>query len=337
MQRHRIRVGVVGAGSVVRSLHLPVLQALPDIDVRWICDGDIEAAKSAARTFGIRTACATLDERTADADVALVAIPVGARRAALETILDRKQHAFCEKPFALTLDDHRWILSTARAAGARVGVALVRRVYGSTRLAAQLIASGALGAVESVIAGEGSRLQRTGREGDWYQASAALAGGGVLMETGPHVIDQVMTICGGRAVTIESCVQTSRDDLDFETSARATLDLGSGPRARVRLDVSRLRDVWNGILVRCERGELRIGLGVETGVALAARGERARTRLEAPGPRDAYAAFAEEWRGFLSRCRGGDWTDEDTGLLTTAFIDACYSLGRAGARPAIAP
>lgn len=325
-----ISVGVLGAGSVVRSLHLPVLRAFSGVRVRWICDADLERAKSAARVADVEDVCSSLEDHPREVDVVLVAIPVGARRPALATIASRKEHAFCEKPFAASLEDHEWMISRARAGGIHLGVALVRRVYGSTDLARRLLASGVLGAVESVSAGEGARIQRTGREGEWYQADPEASGGGVLMETGPHLVDQVMTICDVRSFSIESCVQTTSGGLEFETVAKGTLELRSGRMARFRMDVTRLRDVYNGIVIRCEHGELRVGLGVDSGVQIAGRSGGPAVRLEAPGPRDAHSAFAEEWRRFLARSESpADGAEDDTGLLTTAFIDACYRFGRA--------
>ena len=321
-----LRIGVLGAGEVVRALHLPVLRAMSDADVRWICDSDLRSARESAKIFRIGTACSSLEECREDVDVVLVAIPVGFRRPALEIILDRGQHAFCEKPFAASEDDHRWMLAKARAARLRLGVALVRRFYGSTSLARRVLASGLLGQIHTVIAGEGSRVQRTGRHGNWYQASALASGGGVLRESGCHLIDQLVTICDVRGFALDSCVMTKQDGLDFETAARGVLNLGSGDAPRFRFEVSRLRDVYNGIVVRGANGEVRINLDVLSGVEIAVSDDRPTVRLGAPGPADALSAFGAEWQAFLSACReGAGFADEDTGLMTTLLIDACYT------------
>ena len=322
------RIGVLGAGAVVRALHLPVLKALPDADVRWICDVDIRSAQQLAKTFGIRTACSSIEQCPVDVDIVLVAIPVGFRRPATTVLTDRGHHAFFEKPFASSEDEHRWVLAKARTSRSRLGVALVRRFYGTTALARQIIASGVLGEIRSVTASEGSRIQRTGRDENWYQASAQASGGGALRETGSHVIDQVLTICDVRAFAIEECRMTKHEGIELDTVARGRLDLASGDTPIFRLEVSRLRDVYNGIVIHGRNGELRIGLAADSAVEIAGPDRRSPVRLRAEGPSDALSAFAAEWQRFLLDCREGpDFTDEDTGLMTTVFTDACYAAG----------
>lgn len=315
---------------MVRAFHLPVLRAMPDVEVRWICDQDLDRARTAAIDFGIGRAHRSLDQCDGAVDIVLVAIPTGARRAALQRIISNGWHALCEKPFAPAPKDHRWIIAEARAAKVRLGVGLVRRFYRSTILARSLIESGTLGSIERVIAGEGQRVHRTGRGADWYQASAEASGGGVLMESGPHLIDQMLTVCGVAGFTISRCLQKTQGGLDFETFAAGSLQVGTGGLAPFTLRVSRLNDVYNGIVIRCERGEVRMGLEVDSPVELRATDRVAPLRVTATeGPADLLSAFAAQWRQFISRCFSScAFSDQDTGLLTTDFIAACYDLTR---------
>src|SRR5258708_7826136 len=138
MDQNRIKIGVIGAGWVAQSWHLPVLAAMPQVDLKWICDVDRARAEKTARAFGVRETRQNAVD-CPDVDIALLAIPLGFRGPVMATVFSRKWHAFVEKPFAATLAEHDGILQAAASAGVEVGVAFLRRFYAGTVLARQLI------------------------------------------------------------------------------------------------------------------------------------------------------------------------------------------------------
>jgi predicted dehydrogenase len=328
-----IRVGVVGAGSIVRGWHLPVLQRLPGVKLEWICDHDVDRARELAAAFKI-PACYGSVGHCPDIDIALLAIPVGSRRAVMEEILPRGWHAFCEKPFAPTLADHKWMVEEAERQGVRLGVGLQRRQFGSTHAARRVLLSGIIGPVELIIAGEGRRIRNTGRSGDWYQASASASGGGVLVEWGSHLVDQVFTICRVSDFRIEQCSQQIINGLEFETSVQGTVSLAGQDRdVRLAMVVTRLHDVYNGVVIRCAGGELRLGPEAGGAVELLAADGVVVARLEGTERPDRawQDAIRREWEDFMAACSDSPaFSDWDTGVLNTAFMEACY---RFGAKP----
>src|SRR5260370_5129251 len=48
-----LRIGIIGAGGVARSIHLPGFALCPQVEIGAVCDQDPEAARSlsGARTF----------------------------------------------------------------------------------------------------------------------------------------------------------------------------------------------------------------------------------------------------------------------------------------------
>jgi predicted dehydrogenase len=321
-----VRLGIVGAGYVVESYHLPVLRSLRQVDLRWICDQDAGRARRLAAAAGIPRAAGAVEE-CSDVDMVLVAIPVGARRGVMEKVLARGWHAFCEKPFAPTLADHEWIVAEARRRAVRLGVGLVRRFYESTQTAQRLIYAQVLGPVREILAGEGAWMRRTGRGPDWYQASAQASGGGTLFETGSHLVDQTFTVCGVEGYQISRCAQKSSDGLEFETSVQGEVELQRGRTAPFAFVVTRLDDVYNGIVVRCQQGELRVSVAPDGLAAIAGRDGRMVGRVGTPSsPQSAVlSAVRAEWQAFISACgRSAEFSDWDTGILTTSFIEECY-------------
>jgi len=321
-----VRVGLLGAGNVVESLHLPVLCGLNGVTITWICDKDTARARALASTYEIPHAVESLDD-CFDVDIVLVAIPVGARRSALDKILARGWHAFCEKPFAPTLRDHEWIVAEARRRQVRLGVGLVRRHYASVKMAREVLGSGVLGPLKMILGGEGARVRHTGRGGDWYQARAQASGGGVLFEAGPHLVDQMFTICRAEGYQIDRCRQKVLNGIEFETSVRGTLSVDGGGPVPFGIVVSQLNDVYNGIVVRGQNGELRLGAAPHGAIEIYGRDGRLAGRLgSVASEAQAFsAAVRAEWREFIDACaRSVELCDRDTGLLTTAFIEACY-------------
>jgi predicted dehydrogenase len=324
--KQMIRAGVLGAGNVVESLHLPVLRSLDGVKIAWVCDKDAARGRALASAYDIPHAFGSLDD-CFDVDVVLVAIPVGARRVALEKILARGWHAFCEKPFAPTLQDHEWIVAEARRRKVRLGIGLVRRHYTSVKMARELLGSGVLGPLKMILGGEGARVRQTGRGGDWYQASGQASGGGVLFETGSHLVDQVFTICQVQDFEIDHCSQKVLNGIEFETSAGGTLIVGGGRPVPFQIVVSHLNDVYNGIVLRCQNGELRLGAVANGTTDIYGRDGRITARLgRSSSEGEAFiVAVRAEWQEFVDSCaRSVEFCDWETGLLTTAFIEACY-------------
>jgi predicted dehydrogenase len=210
----------------------------------------------------------------------------------------------------------------------RLGVGLVRRHYASVTLAREWLGSGVLGPLRMILAGEGGRVRHTGRGGDWYQASARASGGGVLFEVGPHLVDQVFTICRVEDYRIDRCRQKALNGIEFETSVRGSLVVDGGRPVPFGLVVSQLHDVYNGIVLRCQNGELRLGAAPNGTTEIYGHHGKITGRLGGSSASEGEAfsaAVRAEWKEFIDACaRSVEFSDWDTGLLTTAFIEACY-------------
>jgi predicted dehydrogenase len=320
-----IRLGVIGAGSVVANYHLPILQKVSGVRVAWITDPVRARAEQLAKVYGIPRVIASLAE-CGDVDAVLVAAPVGARKPIIETIADRGWHAFVEKPFAATAADHEWMLALARQRRMVMAVGLLRRHYETTRRARKIISAELLGPVHEIFAGEGARARKFGRGADWYHGNAE-ASGGVFFETGSHLVDMTFLICGVESFEIERCEQQLSGALEVETRALSSVTLRGGGRVPLRIAVSRLNDIYNGIVVRCRHGELRVPTDPERNVELCATsGEVVGSFPGSPKPGMPPAVLGE-WEEFLAHVARRD-ISLDTGYLTTSFIEKSYRMAR---------
>jgi predicted dehydrogenase len=330
------RIGIIGAGAVVETLHLPVLAAMPSASLSWICDLALDRAREVARRFGIAAAYSKVDE-CPDVDVVLVAIPIGVRRPVLEQCFARRFNVFSEKPFARTVEEHDTLIQGAERAGVRIGVALMRRFYQSTRTAARIVRDRSLGTLKYVLAGEGGRMRGTGRGADWYQTSREAAGGGVLIETGSHLVDQVALITGASDLQVDEYEHTSCDGVEGHARVRASCSIPHASNFPVEFQLSRIDEVPNGIWLKFDEALVKLDCASTSAVTILDRRCRPIGIVSPePGASLPLQAFYAEWRSFLAECAGGPAGDTSArkARLSTALIQQCYARARAGRAPA---
>jgi predicted dehydrogenase len=327
-----IKIGVIGAGDVADKYHLPILAAMREVELEWICDLDRARATKLAAAYGISRVEQDLS-KCADVDIALVAVPVGNRKTVFDIVFSRKWNVFVEKPFAASTIEHKHILQRARESGSQVGAAFLRRFYSGTAIAEQVAAQSLLGPIHQVWATEGAQIRSTGRnENQSWRSNRRTAGGGMLIETGCHIIDQVLTICRAQQFSLEDCKITYRDDIDFEFTAAGTLELRGGGRCRFGIGASWLQELYNAIVIEFERAILKVSLNADDAGAwlVDTRGNIIAHLSSIPGsgmankggPKAVYA----EWLEFIRQCEEKKQSRvcAESALLTTTFIEDCY-------------
>jgi predicted dehydrogenase len=324
-----MKIGLIGCGDVVESLHLPALAQIPDLKVKWVCDTAAPRAKQLARNWGIKSAFSNLDD-CPDVDAVLIATPVGTRESILARTFERGWHALCEKPFAQSADVHGAILDAAREKGVKLGAGFMRRYYWAVEQAHGILRSQHLGSLRRISAGESAHLERTGVDLSSYRNNARASGGGVLMETGCHLIDECLFIADASGAQIEKCSRKTWESFEVETYASGHIDGSDGSQAALEVVISGSRPVFQGIVLGCERGEIRLSLDPAIGMQISF-GRLSSRPLELTHPKPGQhlhhvlAAFRSEWKHFADGVSGAcEWNMErETGWLTSSVIQQC--------------
>jgi hypothetical protein len=83
-------IGIVGAGSIVAKLHIPVLLNTPGVGISWITDVDVQRSRRLAKDFDLHEVRLPNPSDVPDADIVLLAIPYGARPAYYEALCTRQ-------------------------------------------------------------------------------------------------------------------------------------------------------------------------------------------------------------------------------------------------------
>jgi predicted dehydrogenase len=293
---NRIRVAIVGCGAITELAYLPALARLSDVEIACLVDVDRARARLLADRYGVTSTVGDARELAGGVDVAAVALPHDLHRPVGCALMEHGINVFCEKPLACTATDAEAMVTCAEQHGVRLGVGNIRRLFWNSGAVRQVITSGRLGRLVHVRCDEGSVY-------DWPTVSGFFfdrrrAGGGVLMDTGAHVLDLLLWWLGEYPVSI-----TYADD-DYggvEAECTARFSFRSGIDAEVSL--SRIAKLRNRYVLRFTGGEIAYHPHDYSAIAVRPTGKRA--RLER-GPNHSFEAyFATMLAGFVDAVRTG--------------------------------
>ncbi len=142
------RIGVIGAGGIVRASHLPAYRSV-GWDVVRIASRTEAAARDAAQEFAIPAASDDFGDVIADEAVEVVdiSLPPHLQREVAEAAFGAGKHVLIQKPMATTLEDATAIVEAAEQAGLKLAVNQNGRWDPAIRACHELIGRGAFGAL----------------------------------------------------------------------------------------------------------------------------------------------------------------------------------------------
>lgn len=342
----KLRLALVGCGAIAQQMHLPVLAGHEGLMLAALVDRDRARAAALARAYGVPQAMADLADLPADSiDAAILATPPAHHAPGAIALLERGVHVLVEKPMATRLADAQAMCAAAESAGRTLAVGFFRRFYPSIRLLKGLLEGGAWG-----------RALRFAAEGGGMYAWAAatlgnmrreLAGGGVLIDYGSHVLDLLLFL-----------FEEPAEVLDYADNSLGGVEADCRLRLRLRqrgepvegtVELARTRELGNWIRVECERGRLefsftdrfRVRIVPQEGSVADAVGGRARGVALSAGWEGEneevswYETFRLQIDDWLEAIRTGrrPLCDGRSALAGMRVIEACYSRGGAGQLP----
>jgi scyllo-inositol 2-dehydrogenase (NAD+) len=288
------RVGVLGAGEVVRSHHLPVLLAA-GVDVAWIADPSPVAARRAHWQFRVPTiSLSDAWSRLDDVDAVLLAAPVGRRSEHHERLARSGTAVYLEKPIATSPTELDGLI--ARYDRSSVTCGFQRRSFANVGAIRTLLAELPLGPVRRIEFREGGRATATGAKG--FRDDATAAGGGILTELGCHGLDTIDQLVGLDAATVEDQELLEDQGVEREVSLR----LRSG-EIDVDVELSWLRDIDSCVNVICEHGILTSSARMLGGVHVTTAESSVRS-WHGRGAQNPAQGFWDTWSHALQLPRG---------------------------------
>ena len=309
MTSRKLRVGVIGAGAFARAGHLPGLTSHPRAEVAMLCGRDAARTNALATEFGI--GAVTLDPAELCAsdqvDAVTICTPNDVHGRHVLLALSHGKHVFCEKPLALTVDEATAMTEAARQRPVvhQVGYTF-RHLFGIEELHRR-VKAGDIGQ-PLVLRCHHQYFDGVESEaGVRWQHRLAVAGGGVLRNSGSHLLDLARLILGPVAAVRAELGFGDRPGVETDDVAMVRLRHASG--VRTECFVSRLAAAQrpNFVEVVGSKGSLH---------ALISRGGfdrlsriTARNRLDVALPPDAtdgrFHALHRMMHGFVDGCLKG--------------------------------
>ena len=302
-----------------------------NVETVALVDTDLARAKSLAKAYGVPNVSDSHRTVSKVADAALVAVPNRFHAPVTLDLLNDGIHVLVEKPMALNLRECDAIISAAEAAGLVLAVGLVRRFYPSSQFVR--------GGIEQGLIGDITRFDVTeGRVFDWPAASDSffrkeISGGGVLIDTGVHVLDLLLWWLG------------DPESLEYYDDAAGGVEADCYLQMRYpngivgTVEISRTRNLRNSCILYGTRGTLHVGTDFDSQVSLTLKGREMTLTGQVFRDRAGPSEFLEPYRRQLDNFADAVLNGQEPlvpgheGRRSLAVIESCYAARRPLLKP----
>ncbi len=189
----KLKIGIIGCGNI-SSIYMQNCQNFDHLELVACADLDVERAQSQAAKFGVPKAY-SVQELLNDSDIQLVinlTIPK-AHAAVCIQALEAGKHVYTEKPLAVTREEGKQILETAKKHNLLVGSAPDTFLGAGIQTSINLIEQGEIG----VPIGASAFMISRGHE-HWHPDPAFFydIGGGPMFDMGPYYLTALVSLLG---------------------------------------------------------------------------------------------------------------------------------------------
>ncbi|MCC3371595.1 Gfo/Idh/MocA family protein [Cohnella sp. REN36] len=350
----KIKVAVIGCGTIANSAHIPAYMANPDAEIKYFCDIDLTRAEQAVQKYGVGQAVADYRTILEDPEVEAVSVctPNHVHASISIDCLRAGKHVLCEKPAARTYAEALEMQKVQNETGKVLNIGVVNRFNTGVNKIKKLIEDGELGELYHVYVSFRAHRSIPGLGGAF--TTKAIAGGGALIDWGVHFLDIVMYCSGDpRPKTVSGQAYSK---LGVEMEKYAYIDMWAGPpdyKGTYDVDdfvTALIRTEGPGITVN---GAWAQNIG-ESEMYIDFLGDKAGIRLQYGSDFKVYGSkdgsltetmhkfkndnhFQQEIDGFLKGIRTGEKLPShiDTVILTSQILQAIYDSSDRGAEIAL--
>ena len=223
---HRLRVGVIGAGTFAADCHIPGIQSHPQAEVVALCgrrEADTRAMADRFQVPGVHTDFRELCARD-DIDAVTIVTPDIFHCEQALCAFAHGKHVLCEKPLAMNVAEARQMVAAAEASGRVHQVGFIFRYnYGIAELRRR-IAAGEIGEPFYL------RIQYDSWDGlrpDWrvtWRERYELAAGGVIYHVGVHLFDIAHHVLGKVVSATGFYFNLPRERVDKRTGEKTSVE-----------------------------------------------------------------------------------------------------------------
>ncbi|MBO1004013.1 Gfo/Idh/MocA family protein [Pseudogracilibacillus auburnensis] len=228
----KLKVGVIGCGSISRYRHLPEYAANSQVEIVAVCDIIEDRATEMAEQYNA-TAYTDYNKMLEEADIDVVSVCTPNYLHAPMSIdaLNAGKHVLCEKPMATSEEEAKNMIAAAEASGKKLMIAHNQRFVTSHAKAREIIKSGAAGRIYSFRTAFGhpgpEGWSIDGRESWFFRKDEAFIG--AMGDLGVHKTDLMRYLLGEEFVEVGAFVESgAKGDSDVDDNAVCVLKSESG-------------------------------------------------------------------------------------------------------------
>ncbi|WP_409303826.1 Gfo/Idh/MocA family protein [Peribacillus sp. SCS-155] len=228
----KIKVGVIGAGSIAQHRHLPEYAANDSVEIVAVCDVVEERAKEVALKYNAK-AYNDYKELLADENIDAVSVCTPNYLHAPISIdaLNAGKHVLCEKPMATSMEEAKAMIEAADKNGKQLMIGHNQRFVSSHRKAREMIKKGDIGKIYSFRTAFGHPGPESwsvdGKESWFFIKEKAFIG--AMGDLGVHKTDLLRYLLDEEFSEVAAFVETSsKTNSDVDDNAVCILKTESG-------------------------------------------------------------------------------------------------------------
>ena len=216
---NKLKVGIAGYGIVGKRRH-EFIEVHPRLEVTAICEQNFAQFPIVLSNINTYT---NYEEMLKAEELDVLFVCLTNNIAAIVTIAGPKKgiHVFCEKPPGMNVEEIRDVIAEeSKRPNLKLKYGFNHRYHDSVKVALNLIQSGELGKVVNLrgVYGKSSIIPFTGG----WRSKRDLAGGGILLDQGIHMVDLMRLFCG-EFTEVKSFVSNDFWKHDVEDNAYAIM------------------------------------------------------------------------------------------------------------------
>lgn len=232
----KLKIAVVGVGSIAQVVHLPILNNLEEVELVAICDLDDSKASALTRKYNIPHWYDQIDNllQREELDAVHICASSHFHYPMSYLALQKGINVFVEKPIALNVNEAKKLTELAKTKDLTIMVGMQNRFRDDVQILREFIKKDELGEIFYVKAGWLKKWDRSSLR-EW-QTKKDEAGGGVLIDLGTQLIDLALFLTGiPRVKSVRLYDYTINKKHEVEDSALAVLNTVDGMTVTIEI------------------------------------------------------------------------------------------------------
>ena len=201
-----VTIGIIGCGRIANFAHLPAMEQMQGIRVKYACDVILEKANVLKEKFPfveqtVQDYHEVLQDKEVDAVYVLT--PNNLHYTITIDALEAGKHVFCEKPVAIDYAKSVEMKQTADKCGKLLAIGVCNRYHKSVEMLKDMNKAGKFGNIYHVYCSFRDFRCIPGLGGAFTDKKQS--GGGVLIDWGIHFFDLILYVLGNAKIKNVTC------------------------------------------------------------------------------------------------------------------------------------